>query len=552
MIELKRYASLGAVMLILAMTALLYVPYLHNPILFDDTNYTVAWLANYQSSITPWMSRWLPYASITWTWMAFGSDVYWVRVGNMALHAAVAISLYFFLKLVFQKIAQQEGAALPAAGLSYKSIALIGALLFALHPVAVYAAGYMMQRTIVMATLFSVIALFLYVKGFQQNQKILLWSSVFAYLLGVLSKEHVILLPSVMVVLTVLLDTEWISTIRRLWMVYIGYFCAAVWVVYQKFSLVGAAYEPDGALLVTSLDIDHPYWMSILTQGVAFFKYLGLWLLPNPLWMSGDMREPIAHSFFSIYGFALLVFMLWVALAIRLIFKRGTIGMFGLGMLIPAMLFATEFSSIRLQEPFVLYRSYFWMVALGLCLPLVISRLSRAISIAISVLVVLAMLMISNERLMTFSDPIFFWEDAAKLLNDRQDTPYGSYRIYNNLGNGYADRGLLKEALSSFQTAVTLEPKVHYAWANMGNVYRNMGDLQRTVDCDTNALIYAKSFPDTKDFRAMLFFIRGNDYLALNLIKEAKADWKLACDNGVEPACGRLKQNPPTSALTKK
>lgn len=552
MIKLKRYASLGAVMLILAMTALLYVPYLHNPILFDDTNYTVAWLANYQSSITPWMARWLPYASITWTWMAFGSDVYWVRVGNMALHAAVAISLYFFLKLVFQKIAQQDRAVLPADSLSYKSIALIGALLFALHPVAVYAAGYMMQRTIVMATLFSVIALFLYVKGFQQNNKVLLWSSVLAYLLAVLSKEHVILLPCAVIVLTVLLDTQWISTIKRLWAVYLGYFLAAVWIVYQKFSLVGAAYEPDGASLVTSLNIDHPYWMSILTQCVAFFKYMGLWLLPNPLWMSGDMREPIAQGFGSIYGMALLAFILWVALAMRLIFKRGTIGLFGLGMLIPALLFATEFSSIRLQESFVLYRSYFWMVTLGLCLPFILNKLSRAISITISVLVVLAMLVISNERLMTFSDPIFFWEDATKLLNDREDKPYGSYRIYNNLGNGYAEKGMLKEALSSFQMAVTLEPKIHYAWANMGNVYRSMGDLQRTVECDTKALAYSKSLPDTQDFRAMLFFIRGNDYLALNLISEAKADWKLACDNGVEPACDRLKQSLATTSVTKK
>ncbi len=69
------------------------------------------------------------------------------RILGLALHAACALALY---KLIFdlQQYAARRAGAPPGAGLEAHAPAFIAAAVFAIHPVAVYGAGYLIQRSI--------------------------------------------------------------------------------------------------------------------------------------------------------------------------------------------------------------------------------------------------------------------------------------------------------------------------------------------------------------------------------------------------------------------
>src|SRR5262249_50269450 len=136
-------------------------------------------------------------------------------------------------------------------------------------------------------------------------------------------------------------------------------------VVYQSRALLGALYEPFVAPAVGYLpDLEQKlaYPISVITQGWLFFRYLAAWLAPWPGWMSIDMRVPVPSDLLA--WPQTLGFFLWLAYpicAMLLLRRGGRAGLAGLGLLAPWMLALTEITVARLQEPFVLYRSYLWM-----------------------------------------------------------------------------------------------------------------------------------------------------------------------------------------------
>ena len=73
------------------------------------------------------------------------------------------------------------------------------------------------------------------------------------------------------------------------------------------------------------------------------FKYLWLWLLPIPTWMSVNMLENFAARWWTWPEFAGLIgFVLYPLIAIRLLLKRGRCGLLGFALLCLWLLFATD------------------------------------------------------------------------------------------------------------------------------------------------------------------------------------------------------------------
>jgi hypothetical protein len=145
------------VVLLLTVVAALYGQFLWNPLQFDDRDFFLMdGAGNMPVSVfhfSPFELRSLPYATLAWTKTWFGLDLIYFRLGNLLLHAATVLALFFFLTKLFAAVYGERSEA----NLSPRLAAFFAALLFALHPVATYAAGYLVQRSIVMATLFSLL-----------------------------------------------------------------------------------------------------------------------------------------------------------------------------------------------------------------------------------------------------------------------------------------------------------------------------------------------------------------------------------------------------------
>ncbi len=443
---------------------------------------------NFQFS--PLQLRSLPYATLQWGSELFGPNIVHFRIENMLLHAAVSIALYLFLERLFDAVYGVRGVS----KLSSRTMALSAALLFALHPVAIYAVGYLVQRTILMATLFSLLAMSAYILGSIRNSRLWLWASVPMFCLAVFSKEHAVMLPAVLVALTMLLHEDWQQKLKQRWVVLLALAMIMLVVVITKIGVLGSAYEfyaqdmlqKPPASVEKTLDVSIPekvlpvkqsifksnlnYPLSVVTQSWLFFKYVGLWLLPNPRWMSADMREPFASSLLSPYALSLLAYLVWGVGALWLLLKRKRRGLVGLAMLFPWLMFMTEFSTIRIQENFVLYRSYLWIVGASCVLPVLLEGLRKNIAMVVVAVVALTLFPISMERLSTFSHPLLLWDDAEKLVENKLELP-GTYRIYYNRGSEYIKIGDYDSAINDLKIATSLNPDWPFSPNNLGLAY---------------------------------------------------------------------------------
>lgn len=461
-------------LLLIGSIVALYEQFLWSPIVFDDIYFFLLDnegnqpVSNYHFSLLELRS--LPYATLAWTKAWFGLELINFRMGNLLLHAVVVLSLFGFLSHLFSVVLDDN----RSKTISPQWAAFFAALLFAMHPVATYAVGYLVQRTILMATLFSLLAMWVYVRGSLSEKSVWLWMCVPLYYLAVQSKEHAIMLPAALVALTALLHEDWARELKQRWALFVAFAAIAGWVLLARKGLLGSVYEPVAAEMLSAADKENAYLFSVLTQAWLFFKYAFLWLLPKPTWMSIDMREPMAHALSSVYWLALGAYLSWGGAAIWLILKRGANGLLGFAMFFPWVMFFTEFSSVRIQEIFVLYRSYLWAVGAFCVLPIVFKKVDARPAALILSIIAAAMFMVSMERLMVLSHPLFVWDDAEKLVKGRDDVA-GAYRIYYNRGTERASLGMMDAAVQDYQRAIALNPDFAESFGNLGAAYAQLG-----------------------------------------------------------------------------
>lgn len=508
------------------LTVLLYGQFLKNPIIFDDLpvfmldEHGNQPVSNYHWTLLELRS--LPYATLNWTKEWLGLKVINFRVGNLLLHVSVVVTLFLFLFKLFGAVIKDQ----KHNAMSFRSAAFFASLLFALHPVATYAVGYLVQRTIIMATLFSLLALLAYMHGSISQKKWWLWAVVPLYYLAVFSKEHAIMLPAAMLALTVLLHQDWWAKIRERWALFLALAAIAFMVLLASKGIVGSVYEINAPEMLRETEAQLSYPLSVLTQTWLFFKYAALWLLPNPEWMSIDMREPFAKAILSPYLAAFFIFLSWGGVALWLLRKRGLPGLAGFAMLFPWLMFMTELSVVRIQEEFVLYRSYLWAVGAVCILPVLFIKLEARVSSVILGAVALAMFPVSMERLSTFSHPVLLWNDAEKLVKNRLDLP-GVYRIYYNRGTELVYIGRYDQAIDDLKKAIALFPDLGDAYGNLGAAYLKKAEWDSAITAFNKVISLSVSAGKVPDARA--YQGRGMAYEGMGEFGKAAENYKISC-----------------------
>ena len=80
------------------------------------------------------------------------------------------------------------------------------------------------------------------------------------------------------------------------------------------------------------------------------------------------------------------------------------------------------------------------------------------------------------------------YDVAVDLINKAIQFNPGNSIYYNNLGNAFKDRGNLAEAISCFQKALEIKPDFAEAYYNLGNVFKVQGNLVEAVSSYQRAL----------------------------------------------------------------
>ncbi len=460
-----RQRDRGWMLSLFALASLVYLPFLGNPFIFDDANIIQAdTLEHLTHGGFQFGSRWLSYASLGWTYVIFGDTLpHFYHVGNLLLHTATVITLFYFLRQIISAVivdAKNESKIILGAWL--------GAAIFALHPVATYAVGYIVQRSIVMATLFVLLMQLVYLRGLLSGQKRWLVLAVLAYFFAGLSKEHSLLAPLLLATQSMLVRGQIRTSKQVLWLTWGALAIVGMQILLLAKGIIGVSYEVMAISLFAQQrvveDASMLHMLSVLTQAGLFFQYLGLWLLPNLAWMSIDMREPFVTSLSVWQGWlGAASFLIYGTLAFWFLLRPRWMGLIGFALLYPWLQFLVEFSSVRVQEPFVLYRSYLWMPGVMLLIPFLLIKWPHKKTLFALGFAGLLLLPLAWNRMWVMGDNYRLWNDAAILLSSEHAA--GADRIFFNRGIAPSPDKKQGEAIADLERSVRLSPHLaplHY------------------------------------------------------------------------------------------
>lgn len=545
---MKRPSSTAVMALALTLlAAIVYGLGWGNGLVFDDARLTDGTILQGYGSLWPIKQRMLSYGSFVWLDHLAPGLLPLQRVFNLLLHLATAWLVYRLMTALLLRIDGRDSTRQTALPPEPRAALSAGMALFVLSPVAVYAVGYLIQRSIVMATLFSALACLAFVNGLQAaGGAKLRWllGAAAAYVLAVLSKEQTFLLAALSVPL-------YVFVVRPSWRQTVGVVAGALlasllavgllMVFYPNLAaMIGQAFDDTSYQLAAQLDKQRPgaasqiYPLSVLNQAALFFYYGFLWLVPVVGWMSIDMRPPFPLTLTSLPHLAgAAAYVLLFIASVWAVLRRSDVwGFVGLCLLFPLVLFWTEFATVWVQDPMVLYRSYLWAIPLpGLvAVALVASGFSSKTLYGVGVAVALLFAALAAERVLSMQTPLTVWTDAVEKA-DLKAPPnaVGRYRAYMNRGAQYLDRFSADLAITDFRNAHALgEPT--------GGALFNMGVAEQAQKKHPNALRTFAQAEAAGYTDGPLYYHRGESLLATGQFADAATAYTQALQKKLAPA----------------
>jgi tetratricopeptide (TPR) repeat protein len=488
--DLLCFAALVAAILVI------YLPGLGNPLVFDDAYLTDKLRDEYGTY--PLKVRILSYGSFLWLADLLGEGWWKQRLVNILVHVGVVAALAGLYREILRALdppAPGPDPTKPAPVPYAESPAFWVAIgVFALNPVAVYGTAYLVQRSIMMATLFTVVALWLLARGMRLRQPLLYPVAVLAWAAGVASKEHAVLAPLAAVPLYILVarpGARRLALLGAAGAVLVGIAGRAL--VRSYGNIIGKPFDETSFTYLEQLAQLNPdaaanaYPLSVMNQAYLFFQYGIRWFVPVTDWMSIQMRPPFPIEWLTfphvlgVAGYAAAV----VAGSWCVVRYRDWRALAGISVLIPALLFATEFALVWVQDPFVLYRSYLWAIGVpGLAFLLLHGYTPRTTGIVAAVLATILGFQ-AFDRVLSLSSTERVYTDAiAKLPDDPRAV--GRWFPYLNRGNVYFEQEKFDLAVRDFEMSAALGDR-GFGTYNVGSIRIIQGRNQEALQAFDSA-----------------------------------------------------------------
>lgn len=458
-----------AAVFVVALCAAIYLPHLGAELVFDDARLTDGSIFGVYGHLDAIQQRFLSYGSFVWLQSLLGEGWWKQRIVNLGLHALACAGVYALTR----ELLTARGEPLERATL----VLCVG--VFALHPVAVYATGYLVQRSILMATLFTAWGLFAAARGLRMGAAGWAAIALLLYAMAVLSKEHAITAVLCLVPLYVYLrkpSLRGVGVGLLLLALAAGAAFSFLYPIYRDF--LGTAFDERSQAYLRQLETLQPgitakaHGLSVANQAWLFFRYGLFWWFPNVLDMSLDLRPAFPLSLLAPASLAGLAgYVLALGACVWAVVRRdGTLQLAGLLVLMPLLMFSTEFVLVWIQDPFVLYRSYLWAIVMpGLVYLLLTSLLpprAQQVLLGIACLVLAAL---AFERANSLRTSFSAWDDAARKVDMHAPAhAVGRWRAFLNRGSELLERGSVPSAIADFDTALKLGEPDGSAAMNIG------------------------------------------------------------------------------------
>lgn len=499
--------------------SLIYLPFLDNQLIFDDHFfYQPGMLSHYATTPISWHPRAFPYFTFGFI-HALTQSFEVQRFMNALLHLAVSCLLYVLLEKCSkgnESVSRQQNTSLAGA---------VVALLFAANAVAVYATGYLVQRTILFATLFSLASLIVLVDAIQLANAKKIAVAVALSTAAMFSKEHAVLLPfaAVFVVLASTAEKPRKQQLRLLASFVIANLPAMVWLaIGQRYALANP-YEIHAPIYLAEAG-EHLWLRSALNESSLFFRYLALWLVPIAEKMAIDLRVDFPTEIMSVGNIlGATAFISVGAISLFALLTPNRYRLMWAGLLYAQTLFVVELATIRIQEPFVLYRSYLWAPGFALIAFSLLNAIPRQWLLALSLIVVPVFALNSHERLHSLSSSMSAWADAQEKLPS--DKVNGAFRIYFNLGINHLRANEPDRAISYFERCMISGAAFSGCRQGMAKAYLHKKDYLSALEQADMAIAIDPKHPGN-------WQLRGSALKKLGKVEDAEIAFQKAEELG--------------------
>lgn len=461
--------------LIVLLTVVAYIPVLRAGFVFDDTTLiTDNPMVKASDGLSRfWFTTQAPdYYPLTWSlwwveWRLWGDNPLGYHVVNILLHAVNTILVW----MVLQRL------KVPGAWLA--------GVVFALHPVNTATVAWISEQKNTLSMLFYAMAVLLYLKYDEEGQPQWYRLSVGAFLLALLSKTVVVMLP------VVVLGCLWWrhGQLRRrdvldslpLFVLSLVLGILTVWFQHHR-ALVGHMAQPPG------------FFARLAVAGCVPWFYLDKALLPFPLTVV-YAKWPVDASRWICYvpGIILIgcLSLFWWA---RKAWGRPLF--FGLGYFVVTLFpmlgfFYQGFNRFSWVADHWQYHAIIGIIAVVVAAGEWIGRRlggwARYWEMVVGVAVVLALGAATWARAGVYANDETLWRD--NVAKNPSAWPY------NLLGSALQQSGKFDEAIGQFEQALRVDPDYAEAHGNLGNTLLQAGKLEEAMEQWEQAVRLQPNYP---------------------------------------------------------
>lgn len=433
-----------------------------------------------------------PVACLTFAlnWYFSKADVIGYHLINITIHFLTTFILFLTLLNLFQT---------PNVTGKYKGsegfIALLAAVLWAVHPIQIQAVTYIVQRMAAMAALFYLLSIYCFINGRKSpspHARVYYYTAcILSYFMALGSKENAAMLPLALILVEVVFFQvpDSLPSAKRIFWCAVG---SAFFII-----LTGTLFFMKGdifAFLNGYALRPFTIWERLLTEARVIFLYLSQIFYPIPGQYAINHDIVISTSLFRPWSTlpALIGLILIAGFGLSQLRKRPLLAFAILFFFLNHLIESTVFPLELVFE----HRNYLPTVFLFLPLAAGIKmlqdrcRLNRPLIykglVMITALVIIGLGVSTYERNRVWKTEKSLWEDVLR-KSPQLASPY------QVLAAHYKKIGQSERALALYQKALSLKsqrPKQFKALAlnNMGNIYTDRGEYDRAIDFYQDAL----------------------------------------------------------------
>jgi len=433
-----------------------------------------------------WPTRFFLFWTLSINYHFSGTGPFGYHLVNTVIHILSAFLVY----LIFFRLRRKEIDSNESIYPRVHQLALLGGLLFLVHPIQTQAVTFIVQRGASLSGFFCLLALYLYCRSRQDNSRICYGGALAAGILGIFSKEGAAALPLLIGLWELFFGPEgrrggklvaWLpfAVLPLITIVTIGLTASGGEGGFY-YSLNLQQQLPSVGLTDSTARLSSR-WIYLITQFRVLLTYIRLILLPIRQTIYYDF--PVSISIFqALPFFSLLILLSLIFMAVRLTRARPVIS-FGIFFffisLLPTSSLVVLLPLVSEHHLYLALAGLAWAGAAGLG-----RLLTGQKFMGFAGIIIISFSLLAITRNLVWLNPYTLWSDAC------QKAPHLA-SLHDSLSSVYIEAGRYEEAIKESRRALELDPDYN-AYHNLWAAYHNLGNYALAEE---TARRYLRLFP---------------------------------------------------------